>query len=200
MTDRITWALRSPSLRPSGAASFHNVTHGVAETPPEYVVRRPKVYIDTSIPSYLTARPSRDVVKAKRQQLTQEWWALCRWQFDLYWSNEVRKEAQRGDKVAARRRLRALEPYLQLLLDPRSEALAETLMQGCRLPESARTDVKHMAIAAVHNTHFLLTWNHTHLANPELTPTMMDICIRTGYSCPHILTPEEIMRTRTHEQ
>ena len=48
----------------------------VAETPAEYVITRPTVYLDTTIPSLLTARPSRDVERARKQSVTREWWKL----------------------------------------------------------------------------------------------------------------------------
>ena len=35
---------------------------------------RPTAYIETSVVSYLTARPSRDVVIAAYQEITREWW------------------------------------------------------------------------------------------------------------------------------
>ena len=175
---------------------------GVRETPAEYVVRRPKLYLDTSIPSYLRARPSRDPQKARYQHITREWWTLCRWQFDVYWSDQVYEEASKGDQTAARERIETLQLFKEkeLLLDRRSEALAEALMKACRLPERARTDANHVAIAATHDLRFLLTWNFAHLANDALRPKMMYICIREGYACPQILTPEEIMRIGAHEQ
>ena len=37
---------------------------------------KPKVYIETSIISYHTAQPSRDLIVAGHQQITQEWWGL----------------------------------------------------------------------------------------------------------------------------
>lgn len=42
------------------------------------------VYVETTIASYLAARPSRDLVTATHQQLTLEWWANRRGAFSLY--------------------------------------------------------------------------------------------------------------------
>ncbi len=76
--------------------------------------------------------------------------------------------------------------------------LAPKLMKGCGLPESANTDAQHVALAAVHALKFLLTWNYRHMANDVLRPRMMHICRKAGYTCPQIVTPDEIMRLRTH--
>jgi hypothetical protein len=64
----------------------------------------PKVYVETSVVSYLTSFPSRDIVVAAHQQITQVWWA-ARDSFALYVSEAVLAEARAGDPAAAGRRL-----------------------------------------------------------------------------------------------
>ena len=62
------------------------------------------MYLETSIISYLAARPSRDVIVAARQQLTHIWWRDRRPRFDLYVSQVVLDEILAGDRDAADRR------------------------------------------------------------------------------------------------
>jgi hypothetical protein len=69
---------------------------------------KPKVYLETTIPSYLTARPSRDLLVAAHQQLTRDWWESRRPAFDLYVSELVLQEVQAGDALLASRRLELL--------------------------------------------------------------------------------------------
>jgi len=45
-----------------------------------------KVYIETSIVSYLAARPSSDLVAAAWQAVTTEWWETRRKLFDMHTS------------------------------------------------------------------------------------------------------------------
>ena len=64
---------------------------------------KPKVYIETTIPSYLTAWLSRDLVTAAHQQITREWWQTRRQHFDLFTAQLVIDEASEGDPDAATR-------------------------------------------------------------------------------------------------
>jgi hypothetical protein len=170
----------------------------VAETPAEYVIARPTVYLDTTIPSYLTCSPSRNAERARRERATHEWWNLYRWQFDVCVSYWVYREARAGNAAAARLRINFLGGLRKVERQSRAEELAKKLMKECGLPESANTDARHIALAAVHTLKFLLTWNYRHMANDSLRPKMMHICIREGYTCPRIVTPDEILRMRTH--
>lgn len=201
MTDQITWALRARARLPAAlAATRPNEFYGVTETPAEYVVYRPKVYVDSSVPSYLTARVSRDARKARWQQITREWWELCRWQFDVYWSDKVAEEIRKGDRVAADLRREALLPFTKLRVGQEALTLAGALMKSGRLPSKAESDAIHLAIAATRNLEVLLTWNCAHLANRALSSRLMDICLIEGYNPPQILTPEQIMGVHLHEQ
>src|SRR5215471_12423146 len=124
-----------------------------------------RIYIETTIPSYLTARPSRDIVQAARQQLTREWWDVERRNYDLCISQIVLDEAAAGDAEAAQRRMAVIDTLPLLDLTFEVDGLAETIMQSGLLPASASRDAVHIAVTAVHQVHFLLTWNCRHIAN-----------------------------------
>ncbi len=68
-----------------------------------------KVYIETSVISYLTARMSRDLIVVGHQQTTQEWWDKRKGDFDIYVSQLVVREAADGDPDAVQRCLSVLE-------------------------------------------------------------------------------------------
>jgi len=167
---------------------------GVAETPPEYVIHRPRLYLDTTIPSYLTARTSRDPTTATRQRITMQWWNSWRTQFDIYISRAVSREAAEGDWHAAGRRLRLLAHLPRLAIDDRSAALQARLMTDCGLPARALVDAEHVAIAVVHGMQFLLTWNFAHLVNPRFASKIRSVCESEGYSCPLLCTPEQLLQ------
>ena len=66
-----------------------------------------KVYLETTIISYLVAASTHDIIQAAHQQVTREWWTR-RGRFDLFVSRPVLTEAGRGDATAAARRLETL--------------------------------------------------------------------------------------------
>ena len=84
-----------------------------------------RVYIETTFVSYLTARPSRDVVMAGHQQTTHDWWDTRRSNYELCVSQLVLDEASAGDSQAAQERLLVLRPML--VLETTAEALEEPL-------------------------------------------------------------------------
>jgi predicted nucleic acid-binding protein len=153
----------------------------------------PTLYLETTVPSYLTAWPSRDLIRAGHQQITKEWWQKRRAAFDIYISQFVLDEAAAGDTEAARERLVALQELPLLDLTDEVIELAGALKSSLALPEKAVTDAAHIAISAVHGMHFLLTWNCTHIANAEMFVDIEKVCQERGFSCPVICTPEELM-------
>lgn len=152
-----------------------------------------KVYIETSIVSYLTARPSSNLIAAAWQKETTDWWESQRHRFSLCVSDLVIEEAGRGDKGAARRRLAKLAGVEVLPLNEQVLILSKALIGEGGLPEKAIDDALHIAIAAVHGVGYLLTWNCRHIANAETRPTIRSICLTHGFQCPEIATPTELM-------
>jgi predicted nucleic acid-binding protein len=153
----------------------------------------PKLYLETTVPSYLTAWPSRDLIRAGHQQMTREWWQTRRGGFDIYVSQFVLDEAAAGDAEAACERLAVLQGIPILDLTEEVADLAVALKTALALPEKAAADAAHIATAAVHGMHFLLTWNCKHIANAEMFVAIEKACQERGFACPVICTPEELM-------
>ena len=153
----------------------------------------PTVYIETSIVSYLTARPNRDVVTLARQELTREWWETRRHRHDLFTSEVVIGEAGEGDDEAAQRRLDALQGLEELDATSQAEDLATALLEEGPLPQKAAVDALHIAISAIEEIEYLLTWNCTHIANAAMRKPIEDVCRTRGVEAPIMCTPEELM-------
>ncbi len=151
------------------------------------------VYIETSIISYLAAKPSRDLLTAACQQITAEWWEDKRNEYNLFTSELVVAEAKTGDQDAAAKRLKLLRGVSELKITDDVRQIAATLVTQGALPGKAQADALHIAIAAVHGMDYLLTWNCRHIDNPATKPLVRKVCSEEGYLCPEICTPIEIM-------
>jgi hypothetical protein len=95
---------------------------------------KPRVYVETSVISYLTARPSRDLIMAAHQEVTREWWQAQRDRFTLFYSDAVRAEAAMGDSNAAAARLALLTGLTLLEIPPQAMDLANALVEATALP------------------------------------------------------------------
>ena len=154
---------------------------------------KPRVYLETTIPSYLTAWPSRDLVRAAHQQITRDWWDRRRAEFELHISQVVLRECQAGDATAAAERLKILQDLPLLEQTEEATRLAQALVDRVPLPERAAVDALHVAIAVVHGVDYLLTWNCTHIANATLRDPIESVCRENGYEPPAICTPDELL-------
>ncbi len=154
---------------------------------------KPRVYIETSIPSYLTARASNDIRAMANQNTTVEWWENRKSKFELFISEFVIAESSQGHPEAASRRINSLEGIAELEVSDEVKKLAEALIVQGSLPEKAKVDAYHIAVATVNGMDYLLTWNCTHIANAVMRPKIEAVCHSFGYEAPTICTPQELM-------
>jgi hypothetical protein len=154
---------------------------------------KPKLYLETTIPSYLVARRSRDLGLAADQEATERWWQTRRSGFDLFISTVVIREIGRGDPKFARERQALIVNVPILEISASAQALADKLLVDRILPQRATDDALHLAIAAAHHLEFLLTWNCTHINNAFIQRKVEASCRACGFNCPVICTPHELM-------
>lgn len=150
------------------------------------------VYLETSVIGYATARTSRDLVVAGRQQITREWFAWGAQAYQLFVSQLVVREASSGDEEAARARVALIEGIPLLAVTDAVGALAGKLVGQGVIPTRAAEDALHIAVAAVHGVDFLLTWNFKHIANAAMRQAIERVCREADYEPPVICTPEEL--------
>ena len=151
------------------------------------------VYLETTFISYLVARPSRDLIVASHQQITQEWWANRRDEFECRVSQVVVDEASVGDPAEVQKRLAIIGGLAALDVTADATALAKAIMAAGILPPHVVRDAAHVAVAAVHAVDYLPTWNCRHLANAQIAPRIARECEKLGHRMPIICTPEELM-------
>ena len=135
---------------------------------------KPTAYIETSVVSCPTARPSRDVVVAAFQEVTREWWRTASSVFELAASELVITEAEAGDADAASARLEVLKPVTLPNITENSEELAKHPLDLGGVPQQAASDAAH-------------------IANSVMRTGIEQACRRAGYDPPVICTPNELM-------
>jgi len=151
------------------------------------------VYLETTIPSYLTSRPARDLILAGEQLLTHQWWDDRRQGFHLCVSELVFKEVARGDPELARTRLSLISDLKVLAADSEVDRLASVFMRSGLIPKKAVSDAVHVAISCRHEVDILLTWNCRHIANAQILRQLSALVERNGYRLPVVCTPIELM-------
>ncbi len=157
------------------------------------MTEKSSLYLESTIPSYLAARPSRDLIVAAHQQITHDWWQQARGKFDLYISEAVLEEISVGDPDAATRRQSFLDGLSILALTEEVVALAEEYQSQLGLAPGAQLDGVHLAFASVYEMAYLLTWNCKHLANGVIIQRLQTINVSLGRFTPVIVTPEELL-------
>jgi len=151
-----------------------------------------RVYVETTIVNYLTARPSRDLILAAHQEVTRQWWER-RSSFDLYVSQFVLDEAGDGDPAAAAERRKLLNGITNLPLTDEVRDVANSLLNAGILPRKAEADAVHIAVATVYEMDVLLTWNCRHWANAMILGGVGRHLRERDYEVPIICTPDELM-------
>ena len=147
------------------------------------------IYIETSIVSHATAWPSSDPNTVLLQQQARDWWDTERSKFRIVTSQLVLDEVALGDPAAAAKRLKMLAGVSLIPADPRIEPIADELIARHLMPETARLDAFHVAIAAVSGVQFLLTQNCRHIANGHTLPRVYQTLEELGFPDLLIYTP-----------
>ncbi|NCC62364.1 MAG: PIN domain-containing protein [Verrucomicrobiae bacterium] len=151
------------------------------------------VYLESSVISYLTSRPSRDLVIAGHQASTSEWWNEARSDYEAFISPLVIEEISAGDKFAAEARLQAIADIPILEIKPEAEELAALLLSSNAVPANSDRDALHIAIAATQGVDYLLTWNFKHINNASTRALVVNTVSSFGLVCPVLCSPEELI-------
>lgn len=152
-----------------------------------------RVYMESTIPSYVVARPARDLIQAARQQLTRDWWDLQRNKHELFTSQVVLDEVAFGEAAMAQLRLDLLDGVPVLQVTDEVKALARKVLESGLLPATADRDAAHIALATAYEMDILLSWNCRHIANAAIQARLRKLAEAAGFTLPVICTPEELM-------
>ena len=158
-----------------------------------YTEEKPRVYIETTVVSYLVARHSTDATVASWQQATRRLWEESTDRFEFVVSDVVLDEVKEGDTTAAQQRLEVLSLLRVLETLPETDLLAQKLLNAGAVPQNFRSDAEHIAIATVHGVEYLVSWNHKHIVNENKRDHINQVCQEAGFNPITICTPIELM-------
>ncbi len=152
-----------------------------------------RIYIESTIPSYIVARPARDLLQAARQQLTRDWWDFQRAKHELFASQVVLDEISFGEKAMAQLRLELLTGFPLLQVTGEIKEFTQKVLVSGLLPATAERDAAHIALASAYKMDILLSWNCRHIANAAIQARLRKLAESVGITLPVICTPEELM-------
>jgi hypothetical protein len=151
------------------------------------------VYIESSVISYLTARPSRDLIVSAYQQITREWWETELEKYKCFISDFVIDEISRGDSESASERLKVVKEFKKIGLNETVLNLVKEYNKVLDIPSKAQLDLFHLAISVGNGMDFILSWNFKHIANAYVRETLYETNSRLNLRTPTICTPEELI-------
>lgn len=155
---------------------------------------KPRIYVETSVISYLAARPSADAINATRQHFSYQLWQK-REQMQLLVSDAVISEVQTGDAEAVNNRMVYCNALPLLDAPAHAEVLAHHLIRKKAVPIKAFTDAVHIAIASVHEIRFIASWNFRHIVGAVARRNIELALAEAEAYVPVIATPEEILES-----
>jgi hypothetical protein len=171
------------------------------EEPPKAVpdqIAKKTLYVESTIPSLATGRPSRDIITAGHQATTRLFWETERQKYDLFISQYVIDECSLGDPDAAKRRIDFLKGIPSLGQSEKVDELAAVYQTLLQIPDRARTDCFHLAVCVIEEINFLLTWNCNHLgANSYLK--IREYNGGRHLWTPLLVTPDALMEIKEEE-
>ena len=159
----------------------------------QYLAIKPKLYLETTVISYLVARPSNDTSLVYRQQVTQQLWEEYADVYEFVVSDIVISVILRGDALAAQRRFDVVTNLSILDLSPDVDKLSQNLIDAGAVPRQAGSDAQHIACAAVNSIDYLVSWNYKHIVNEIKRQLINEVCHAARFRPPTICTPIEII-------
>jgi predicted nucleic acid-binding protein len=155
-------------------------------------MNKPRVYVESTIPSfYHEARTAVEVVA--RRQWTRQWWATAAARYELVTSAAVLDELGGGSPERSTQRLDLVRNLPLLRVEPAIAEIVRTYVAHKVMPADPAGDALHLALASYHKCDFLVTWNCVHLANANKFGHIRRVNAILGLFVPALVTPLELL-------
>ena len=153
-----------------------------------------KVYLETSIISYLTARPSKDIIILGHQILTKDWWEKSKNDYELFISEPTIDEISLGDPDRVKDRTEIIKGINALSSNKEIQNLVKLYMNHFKFSKKLELDITHIAYSIYYEMDYLLTWNCKHIANAHFKVQLSNFNKKKNILMPEICTPEELTK------
>lgn len=155
-------------------------------------MNRPRVYVETSIPSFHFERRS-DPESVARRRWTRAWWEGANERYEVVSSAAVLGELGAGEYPGKEECLAFIHGVPLLPIVPEIIEIVDTYVRRHVMPGDPRGDALHLAVASYHKCDFLLTWNCRHLANANKFGHIRRVNTLLGLFVPALVTPLELL-------
>jgi predicted nucleic acid-binding protein len=152
----------------------------------------PRVYVETTIPSfYVETRTAPDIIA--RREWTRRWWASASGRYELVTSLAVLDELAAGTPKRSAERLALVRDLALLPIEPAIVEIVQAYIRHKVMPADPAGDALHLALASYHKCDFLVTWNCLHLANANKFGHIRRVNTMLGLFVPMLVTPLELL-------
>jgi predicted nucleic acid-binding protein len=153
---------------------------------------KPKVYVETSIPSFYHEVRTEPAMIARREW-TREWWNDANDKYLLLTSIAVLDELNRGSFPGKTEVIELMSDLMFVPVEPAITEIVKVYIQQHLMPNDPVGDALHLALASYHKCDFLLTWNCRHLANANKFGHIRRVNVMLGLYVPTLVTPLELI-------
>lgn len=152
----------------------------------------PRVYVETTIPSFYHEERTAPAVIAQREW-TRQWWDTATGRYELVTSVAVIDELADGpaDRSPAWLALLADLPLVPVV--PAVAEIVTAYIAHRLMPADPAGDALHVALASYHKGDFLVTWNCRHLANANKFAHLRRMNSLLGLFVPALVTLLELL-------
>ena len=153
---------------------------------------KPRVYVETTIPSfYHETRTAPDILA--RRRWTRQWWSGAPERYELVTSSPVLDELAGGPRERIAERLALVRELPLLAIEPGIAEIVQAYIRHKLMPTDPAGDALHLALASYHKCDFLVTWNCRNLANANKFGHIRRVNTMLGLFVPVLATPLELL-------
>lgn len=153
-----------------------------------------KIYLETSVISayfdFWSQAPD-------QKRSTRKFWKIMIKQHQPYVSDVAMAELADAHKDLGAKLIKLIKPFERIKDNREAQIIRDKYIEYNIVPASKRADAGHLALAAVYEMDFLVSWNHRHITRPVKRKQITDFNIKHKLPVPVILTPDDFLEDLT---